>query len=216
MSPTPTPSPAPVTDSVLELAPVLPVVVVDDPADAVPMARALVAGGLRAVEVTLRTAGALEAIRAIGAEVPEAVVGAGTVVSPETVDAAVGAGARFLVSPACTETLLVSMRASAVPFLPGVSTASEVLALLEHGVREMKFFPAEAAGGAPYLKSLAGPLPQARFCPTGGVSPANAPAYLALPNVGCVGGSWMLPADAVAAKDWDRVERLAREAFGLR
>lgn len=145
MSPTPTPSPAPVTDSVLELAPVLPVVVVDDPADAVPMARALVAGGLRAVEVTLRTAGALEAIRAIGAEVPEAVVGAGTVVSPETVDAAVGAGARFLVSPACTETLLVSMRASAVPFLPGVSTASEVLALLEHGVREMKFFPAEAA-----------------------------------------------------------------------
>ncbi|MFD8238016.1 bifunctional 4-hydroxy-2-oxoglutarate aldolase/2-dehydro-3-deoxy-phosphogluconate aldolase [Streptomyces albidoflavus] len=216
MSPTPTPSPAPVTDSVLELAPVLPVVVVDDPADAVPMARALVAGGLRAVEVTLRTAGALEAIRAIGAEVPEAVVGAGTVVSPETVDAAVGAGARFLVSPACTETLLVSMRASAVPFLPGVSTASEVLALLEHGVREMKFFPAEAAGGAPYLKSLAGPLPQARFCPTGGVSPANAPAYLALPNVGCVGGSWMLPADAVAAKDWDRVERLAREASGLR
>ncbi|MFE0494030.1 bifunctional 4-hydroxy-2-oxoglutarate aldolase/2-dehydro-3-deoxy-phosphogluconate aldolase [Streptomyces albidoflavus] len=216
MSPTPTPSPAPVTDSVLELAPVLPVVVVDDPADAVPMARALVAGGLRAVEVTLRTAGALEAIRAIGAEVPEAVVGAGTVVSPETVDAAVGAGARFLVSPACTETLLVSMRASAVPFLPGVSTASEVLALLERGVREMKFFPAEAAGGAPYLKSLAGPLPQARFCPTGGVSPANAPAYLALPNVGCVGGSWMLPADAVAAKDWDRVERLAREASGLR
>ncbi|MER6057866.1 bifunctional 4-hydroxy-2-oxoglutarate aldolase/2-dehydro-3-deoxy-phosphogluconate aldolase [Streptomyces albidoflavus] len=216
MSPTPTPSPAPVTDSVLELAPVLPVVVVDDPADAVPMARALVAGGLRAVEVTLRTAGALEAIRAIGAEVPEAVVGAGTVVSPETVDAAVGAGARFLVSPACTETLLASMRASGVPFLPGVSTASEVLALLERGVREMKFFPAEAAGGAPYLKSLAGPLPQARFCPTGGVSPANAPAYLALPNVGCVGGSWMLPADVVAAKDWDRVERLAREASGLR
>ncbi|MEW2706422.1 bifunctional 4-hydroxy-2-oxoglutarate aldolase/2-dehydro-3-deoxy-phosphogluconate aldolase [Streptomyces koyangensis] len=216
MSPTPSPSPAPVTDSVLGLAPVLPVVVVDDPADAVPLARALVAGGLRAVEVTLRTARALDAIRAIGAEVPEAVVGAGTVVSPETVEAAVAAGARFLVSPACTETLLTSMKASGVPFLPGASTASEVLALLERGVREMKFFPAEAAGGAAYLKSLAGPLPQARFCPTGGVSPANAPAYLALPNVGCVGGSWMLPADAVAAKDWDRVERLAREASGLR
>ncbi|MEU2768956.1 MULTISPECIES: bifunctional 4-hydroxy-2-oxoglutarate aldolase/2-dehydro-3-deoxy-phosphogluconate aldolase [Streptomyces] len=216
MSPTPPPSPAPATDSVLELAPVLPVVVVDDPADAVPLARALVAGGMRAVEVTLRTAGALDAIRAIGAEVPEAVVGAGTVVSPRTVDAAVAAGARFLVSPACTETLLLAMRASGVPFLPGVSTASEVLTLLERGVREMKFFPAEAAGGAPYLKSLAGPLPQARFCPTGGVSPANAPAYLALPNVGCVGGSWMLPADALAAKDWDRVERLAREASRLR
>ncbi|MFD5185637.1 bifunctional 4-hydroxy-2-oxoglutarate aldolase/2-dehydro-3-deoxy-phosphogluconate aldolase [Streptomyces sp. NPDC058372] len=216
MSPTPLPSADPASASVLELAPVLPVVVVDDPADAVPLARALVAGGLRAVEVTLRTGGALDAIRAIAAEVPEAVVGAGTVVSPETVDAAVAAGARFLVSPAWTETLLAAMKASGVPFLPGVSTASEVLALLERGVREMKFFPAEAAGGAPYLKSLAGPLPQARFCPTGGVSPASAPEYLALPNVGCVGGSWMLPADALAAKDWNRVERLAREASGLR
>ncbi|MFD4987280.1 bifunctional 4-hydroxy-2-oxoglutarate aldolase/2-dehydro-3-deoxy-phosphogluconate aldolase [Streptomyces sp. NPDC058374] len=216
MSPTPLPSADPASASVLELAPVLPVVVVDDPADAVPLARALMAGGLRAVEVTLRTGGALDAIRAIAAEVPEAVVGAGTVVSPETVDAAVAAGARFLVSPAWTETLLAAMKASGVPFLPGVSTASEVLALLERGVREMKFFPAEAAGGAPYLKSLAGPLPQARFCPTGGVSPASAPEYLALPNVGCVGGSWMLPADALAAKDWNRVERLAREASGLR
>src|SRR5262249_19513250 len=125
-------------------------------------------------------------------------------------------GARFLVSPGWTDTLLAAMQASGVPFLPGVSTASEVVALLERGIREMKFFPAQAAGGTSYLKSLAGPLPQARFCPTGGIGPANAPEYLALPNVGCVGGTWMLPGDAVAAKDWARVERLAWEAAGLR
>ncbi|MEV5268696.1 keto-deoxy-phosphogluconate aldolase, partial [Streptomyces werraensis] len=118
--------------------------------------------------------------------------------------------------PGCTDALLAAMRAAGVPFLPGVSTASEVMALLERGVREMKFFPARAAGGTAYLKSLAGPLPQARFCPTGGIGPDTAPEYLALPNVGCVGGSWMLPEDAVAARDWDRVERLAREAAALR
>jgi 2-dehydro-3-deoxyphosphogluconate aldolase/(4S)-4-hydroxy-2-oxoglutarate aldolase len=127
----------------------------------------------------------------------------------------VAAGARFLVSPGWTDTLLDAMRASGVPFLPGVSTASEVVALLERGVSGMKFFPAEAAGGIPYLKSLAGPLPQARFCPTGGVSLASAPAYLGLPNVACVGGTWMLPADAVRAGDWARVAGLAREAAGL-
>ncbi|MGW0701295.1 bifunctional 4-hydroxy-2-oxoglutarate aldolase/2-dehydro-3-deoxy-phosphogluconate aldolase [Streptomyces sp. NPDC002867] len=202
--------------SVLDLAPVLPVVVIDDAADAVPLARALVAGGLPAIEVTLRTPGALDAIRAVAAEVPDAVVGAGTVVSPGSVDAAVVAGARFLVSPGWTDTLLAAMRGSGVPFLPGVSTASEVVALLERGVHEMKFFPAEAAGGTAYLRSLAGPLPGARFCPTGGVSLASAPAYLALPNVGCVGGTWMLPADALTARDWGRVETLAREAAGLR
>ncbi|MFI7386688.1 bifunctional 4-hydroxy-2-oxoglutarate aldolase/2-dehydro-3-deoxy-phosphogluconate aldolase [Streptomyces sp. NPDC049813] len=204
------------TSSVLDLAPVVPVVVVEEAADAVPLARALVAGGLPAIEVTLRTPAALGAIRAIAAEVPDAVVGAGTVISPANVADAVAAGARFLVSPGWTDTLLGAMRESGVPFLPGVSTTSEVVALLERGVSEMKFFPAEAAGGTAYLKSLAGPLPQARFCPTGGVSPANAPAYLALKNVGCVGGSWMLPADAVAAKDWARVETLAREAASLR
>jgi len=128
----------------------------------------------------------------------------------------VAAGARFLVSPGWTDVLLEAMRASGVPFLPGVSTTSEVVALLERGVREMKFFPAQAAGGTAYLRSLAGPLPQARFCPTGGIGPGDAPDYLALPNVGCVGGSWMLPADAVAARDWGRVEALAREAAGLR
>ncbi|MFI0810118.1 bifunctional 4-hydroxy-2-oxoglutarate aldolase/2-dehydro-3-deoxy-phosphogluconate aldolase [Streptomyces echinatus] len=201
--------------SVLDLAPVLPVVVLADAADAVPLARALVAGGLPAIEVTLRTPAALDAIRAISAEVPRAVVGAGTVITPEQVEACTTAGARFLVSPGWTQALLEAMRGSGVPYLPGVSTASEVVALLERGVREMKFFPAQAAGGTPYLRSLAGPLPQARFCPTGGIGPATAPEYLALPNVTCVGGSWMVPADAVAAGDWGRIEELARAAAGL-
>ncbi|MDX3088944.1 MULTISPECIES: bifunctional 4-hydroxy-2-oxoglutarate aldolase/2-dehydro-3-deoxy-phosphogluconate aldolase [Streptomyces] len=210
------PPPAALPASVLDLAPVLPVVVVDDAADAVPLARALVAGGLPAIEVTLRTPAALDAIRAVAEAVPDAVVGAGTVLTPAQVTRCVEAGARFLVSPGWTETLLAAMTASGVPFLPGVSTASEVVALLERGVTEMKFFPAEAAGGTAYLKSLAGPLPGVRFCPTGGIGPGTAPAYLALPNVGCVGGSWMVPADAVAAGDWARVERLAREAAALR
>ena len=201
--------------SVLDLAPVVPVVVVDDLADAVPLARALVAGGLPAIEVTLRTPVAVDAIRAIADEVPGAVVGAGTVITPDQVREVVAAGARFLVSPGWTDALLDAMRASGVPFLPGVSTTSEVVALLERGVREMKFFPAEAAGGTAYLKALAAPLPQARFCPTGGIGPGSAPEYLALPNVGCVGGSWMLPKDAVADRDWGRVESLARAAAAL-
>ncbi|WP_328909891.1 bifunctional 4-hydroxy-2-oxoglutarate aldolase/2-dehydro-3-deoxy-phosphogluconate aldolase [Streptomyces sp. NBC_00234] len=210
-------SPAPAAaPSVLDLAPVVPVVVLEDAADAVPLARALVAGGLPAIEVTLRTAAALDAIRAIAAEVPDAVVGAGTVISVRNVTDTVAAGARFLVSPGWTDTLLDAMKASGLPFLPGVSTTSEVVALLELGVTEMKFFPAEAAGGTAYLKALSAPLPQARFCPTGGISLASAPTYLALPNVGCVGGSWMVPGDAVAAKDWARVEQLAREASALR
>ncbi|MCX4484266.1 MULTISPECIES: bifunctional 4-hydroxy-2-oxoglutarate aldolase/2-dehydro-3-deoxy-phosphogluconate aldolase [Streptomyces] len=206
---------APSDASVLDLAPVVPVVVLHDAADAVPLARALVAGGLPAIEVTLRTPAALESIRAMAAEVPGAVVGAGTVISPEHVRDTVDAGARFLVSPGWTDALLEAMKASGVPFLPGVSTTSEVVALLERGVREMKFFPAEAAGGTAYLKALSAPLPQARFCPTGGITLASAPSYLALPNVGCVGGSWMVPGDAVAAKDWDRVARLAAEAAAL-
>ncbi|WP_393057461.1 bifunctional 4-hydroxy-2-oxoglutarate aldolase/2-dehydro-3-deoxy-phosphogluconate aldolase [Streptomyces sp. LN549] len=204
------------TSSVLDLAPVVPVVVLEDAADAVPLARALVAGGLPAIEVTLRTAAALDAIKAIAAEVPDAVVGAGTVISARNVSDTVAAGARFLVSPGWTDALLDAMKASGVPFLPGVSTTSEVVALLERGVTEMKFFPAEAAGGTAYLKALSAPLPQARFCPTGGISLASAPSYLALPNVGCVGGSWMVPGDAVAARDWSRVERLAAEAAALR
>ncbi|MDT0461474.1 bifunctional 4-hydroxy-2-oxoglutarate aldolase/2-dehydro-3-deoxy-phosphogluconate aldolase [Streptomyces gibsoniae] len=202
--------------SVLDVAPVLPVVVVTDAADAVPLARALVAGGLPAIEVTLRTPAALEAIRAAAAEVPGALVGAGTVLTPGQVGDCVAAGARFLVSPGWTDALLTAMQASGVPFLPGVSTTSEVVALLERGVTEMKFFPAQAAGGTAYLRSLAGPLPRARFCPTGGIGPVNAPDYLALPNVGCVGGTWMVPQDAIAARDWARIEGLAREAAALR
>lgn len=212
------PAPLPTSPSFLDLAagvPVVPVVVVDDPDDAVPLARALVAGGLPVVEVTLRTPGALEAIGAIVRAVPEAVVGAGTVITPGQVAEAVGAGARFVVSPGWTDVLLEAMRGSGAPFLPGVSTASEVVALLERGVREMKFFPAQAAGGTAFLKSLYGPLPQARFCPTGGIGAATAAEYLALPNVACVGGSWMVPADAVAARDWGRVEALARAAAGV-
>ncbi|MFI5792146.1 bifunctional 4-hydroxy-2-oxoglutarate aldolase/2-dehydro-3-deoxy-phosphogluconate aldolase [Streptomyces sp. NPDC051677] len=212
------PLPSSPAASVLDLAsaPVVPVVVVEDAADAVPLARALVAGGLAAIEVTLRTPAALDAIREISGAVPEAVVGAGTVITPEQVTACGAAGARFLVSPGWTDALLTAMRASGLPFLPGVSTTSEVVALLERGVREMKFFPAQAAGGTAYLRSLAGPLPQARFCPTGGIGPDNALDYLTLPNVGCVGGSWMVPADAVAARDWARIEGLARTASYLR
>jgi 2-dehydro-3-deoxyphosphogluconate aldolase/(4S)-4-hydroxy-2-oxoglutarate aldolase len=202
--------------SLLDIAPVVPVVVVADASDAVPLARALVAGGLPAIEVTLRTPAALDAIRAIADEVPDAVVGAGTVITPAQVGDCVAAGARFLVSPGWTDVLLAAMRESGLPFLPGVSTTSEVVALLERGVTEMKFFPAEAAGGTAYLTSLAGPLPRARFCPTGGIGPGNAPEYLSLPNVACVGGTWMLPADAIASRDWGRVEALAREAAGLR
>ncbi|MFC4058843.1 bifunctional 4-hydroxy-2-oxoglutarate aldolase/2-dehydro-3-deoxy-phosphogluconate aldolase [Planomonospora corallina] len=202
--------------SLLDIAPVVPVVVIDDVETAVPLARALVAGGLPVIEVTLRTACALEAIRRIADEVPGAVTGAGTVRSAADVDAAVEAGARFLVSPGSTASLVDAMAGSGVPFLPGTATASEVMALAERGVREMKFFPAEAAGGVPYLRSLGGPLPEVRFCPTGGIKPATAPDYLALPNVGCVGGTWLTPADALAAGDYARIEKLAAEAAALR
>jgi 2-dehydro-3-deoxyphosphogluconate aldolase / (4S)-4-hydroxy-2-oxoglutarate aldolase len=201
--------------SVLDLAPVLPVVVLDDVEDAVPLARALVAGGLPAIEVTLRTPAALASIQAIAHEVPDAMVGAGTVLTPDQVAAAQAAGARFLVSPGWTDRLLDAMRGSGLPFLPGVSTASEVLGLLERGVSDMKFFPAQAAGGTGYLKSLASPLPGARFCPTGGIDADRAPDYLALPNVACVGGTWMLPKEALRAKAWDEVTALARKAAAL-
>jgi 2-dehydro-3-deoxyphosphogluconate aldolase/(4S)-4-hydroxy-2-oxoglutarate aldolase len=202
--------------SLLDLAPVVPVVVVNDAETAVPLARALVSGGLPVIEITLRTAAALESIRRIAAEVPDAVVGAGTIRSAADVDAAVEAGSRFLVSPGTTPGLVDAMLASGVPFLPGVATASEAMTLFERGVHEMKFFPAEAAGGLPYLKSLGGPLPDVRFCPTGGITLSSAPSYLALSNVGCVGGSWLTPADALATGDYDRIEKLAAEAAALR
>lgn len=202
--------------SPLDLAPVLPVVVLQDKEAAVPLAGALVEGGLPAIEVTLRTPAAIGAIARIAAELPDAVVGAGTITTPRQADEAAAAGARFLVSPGSTPVLLDAMAATGLPFLPGTSTVSEVLAVLERGLTAMKFFPAEAAGGAPYLKAVAGPLPEARFCPTGGITPATAPEYLALPNVGCVGGSWLTPADVVARKDWDQITKLAAEAAGLR
>jgi 2-dehydro-3-deoxyphosphogluconate aldolase/(4S)-4-hydroxy-2-oxoglutarate aldolase len=202
--------------SLLSLAPVIPVVVIDDESAAVPMARALVAGGLPVIEVTLRTPAGLGAIKRIAQEVPDAVVGAGTVLTPADVAAAVGAGSRFLVSPGCTPGLLEPMLGSGVPVLPAAATASEVMTLLERGLTYAKFFPAKPAGGVPYLKSLAGPLPMVRFCPTGGIDLAGAPEFLALPNVVCVGGSWLTPADAVATGDWGRVEQLAREAAALR
>ncbi|GAA2868330.1 bifunctional 4-hydroxy-2-oxoglutarate aldolase/2-dehydro-3-deoxy-phosphogluconate aldolase [Streptosporangium fragile] len=202
--------------SLLDIAPVVPVVVIDDLETAVPLARALVAGGLPVIEVTLRTPVGLEAIRRIAAEVPEAVVGAGTVRTPADVAASVDAGSKFLVSPGTTPALVDAFEASGVPFLAGVATASEVMALAERGVTEMKFFPAEAAGGLPYLKALGGPLPQVRFCPTGGIKLATAPDYLALPNVGCVGGTWLTPAEALATGDYARIEKLAAEAAALR
>ena len=202
-------------EPVLDVVPVMPVVVPDRVEDAVPVARALVAGGLPAIELTLRTPVALDAMRAIAEEVPEILLGAGTIVSPAQADQAVAAGAQFLVSPGSTPRLLDAMLATGVPFLPGTASVSEALAVLEAGVSEMKFFPAEAAGGAPYLKSIASPLPAARFCPTGGITAASAPSYLALPNVGCVGGSWLTPADAIAAGDWARITELASAAAAL-
>jgi len=212
------PAPALLRDSggsLLSLVPVVPVVVLDDLDHAVPVARALVAGGLPVIELTLRTPVALDAIAAIAAEVPEILVGAGTITSPELVSRAVEAGAQFLVSPGTTPGLLREMAGSGVPFLPGTATVSEAMTVLEAGFSEMKFFPAEASGGAAYLTSLASPLPAARFCPTGGITAASAPSYLSLPNVGCVGGSWLTPGDALAAGDWDRVAALAAEAAAL-
>lgn len=193
----------------------MPVVVIDDVATAVPVARALVAGGLPAIELTLRTPVALDAVRAIASEVPEILLGAGTVTTPQQAADAAAAGARFLVSPGATPSLLSAMADTGLPHLPGTATASEVLAILEAGITEMKFFPAEPAGGTAYLKALSGPLPAARFCPTGGIRPDTAAAYLALPNVGCVGGTWLTPPDAITARDWVQIEGLARKAAAL-
>jgi 2-dehydro-3-deoxyphosphogluconate aldolase/(4S)-4-hydroxy-2-oxoglutarate aldolase len=201
---------------VMHDAPVIPVIVIDDAACAVPLARALVAGGIRMLEVTLRTPAALESIRAIAREVPEAVVGAGTLREARDATAAAQAGARFAVSPGFTVALSRACRDQGLPLLPGVATGSEILQAQEEGHVALKFFPAMQAGGAAMLKAWAGPFPDLRFCPTGGVTPAHARELLALPNVACVGGSWLTPADAVAAGDWARITALAREAAGLR
>lgn len=203
------------SSSLLSLAPVVPVVVIDRLADAVPVAEALVAGGLPVIELTLRTPVALDAIRAIASSVPAITVGAGTVTSPGLAEEAHDAGAQFLVSPGATPSLLAGMHDTGLPFLPGTATVSEVLAALEAGCTELKFFPAEASGGTAYLASLSSVVPAARFCPTGGITAASAPAYLALANVGCVGGSWITPASVLAAGDWARVTALAAEAARL-
>ncbi len=202
------------TAKVCALAPVIPVLVVDDADLAEGLAAALVAGGLPALEVTLRTPAALDAIRAMAA-VEGGVVGAGTLLTEADVEAAKAAGASFGVSPGATERLLDAAEANDLPLLPGAATASEAMALLERGYSVQKFFPAEAAGGAPTLKSLAAPLPRIRFCPTGGVTPGNAASYLSLPNTLCVGGSWVAPNEAVAARDWATVTALATEAATL-
>ncbi|GAB91470.1 bifunctional 4-hydroxy-2-oxoglutarate aldolase/2-dehydro-3-deoxy-phosphogluconate aldolase [Gordonia rhizosphera] len=198
--------------SLLNLSPVIPVVVIDHVEDAVPVAQALVAGGIPIIELTLRTPVALSAIERIAGEVPEIYVGAGTIVDADQAKRAAEAGAQFLVSPGSTPTLLSAMTDTGLPHLPGVSTVSEVLTAMESGYTELKFFPAEFAGGVDYLKAIRGPIPDARFCPTGGITPALAPRYLELPNVGCVGGSWITPKDAVTSKNWARISELAAAA----
>jgi 2-dehydro-3-deoxyphosphogluconate aldolase / (4S)-4-hydroxy-2-oxoglutarate aldolase len=202
--------------TVLHASPVMPVIVLENVADAVPLARALVAGGIRVLEVTLRTAAALESIRAIAEQVPDAILGAGTVVNPADLAAAAAAGASFAVSPGATPELLRAGRESAIPLLPGVMTPSDVIAAVAAGYTAMKLFPAAQAGGMGMLKALAGPFPQVRFCPTGGIDSASAPAFLALPNVACVGGSWLTPVDRVRAGDWAAITELARAAAALR
>jgi 2-dehydro-3-deoxyphosphogluconate aldolase/(4S)-4-hydroxy-2-oxoglutarate aldolase len=197
-------------------APVIPVLTIDRLADAVPLARALVRGGLPVLEITFRTGAALEALAAIAREVPEAVVGAGTVLDAAQLRQALSAGARFGVSPGCTPALAAAVKTAGLSFLPGVQTVSEALALKEQGFRLLKFFPADAAGGTTWLKAVAAPLAGLRFCPTGGIGIETAPTYLALPNVACVGGSWVAPRDAIAAGDWSRIEHLAKAAAALK
>ncbi|GAA0773781.1 2-dehydro-3-deoxy-phosphogluconate aldolase [Roseibium denhamense] len=202
-------------EKVMTAAPVIPVLIVEDPKKAVPMAEALVRGGLPSIEITLRTARALEAIKAVADNVEGAIVGAGTVLNASQYEAAVKAGSKFIVSPGATDTLLDAAASHDVPLLPGAATASEVMFLLERGYERLKFFPAEQAGGAAYLKSLSSPLAGAKFCPTGGVSLEKAPDYLKLPNVLCVGGSWIADAKAIAAEDWSGIETRAKAAAAL-
>jgi len=200
----------------LSISPVMPVVVLERLADAVPLARSLWAGGIGVLEVTLRTPVALAAVRAIRDAIPEICVGVGTVTTADELAQAIDAGAGFAVSPGATSQLLEAARASALPFVPGVMSASEVMAARDAGFDTLKLFPARAAGGVALLKALAGPFPDVMFCPTGGIDLDSAPAYLALSNVGCVGGSWLAPAAALASGDWPAIEALARGARGLR
>jgi len=199
-------------DAILRRAPVLPVLAIDCLDDAVPLARALVEGGLPVLEVTLRTEAALAAIRRIVDEVPDAIVGAGTVLGAADLGAVAAAGAAFAISPGATEALYIAARAVSIPWIPAIASASELMRGLEHGHRRFKFFPAEAAGGVAALKAFAGPFAQAMFCPTGGIDAGSAPRYRALANVITVGGSWMVPKDALEGRDWNRITALARQA----
>jgi len=202
--------------SLLNGQPVIPVLKIANVADAVPLARALSRGGLRAIEITLRTADALEAIRRVAAEVEEAVVGAGTILDARQFDEAARAGSKFIVSPGVTSQLLDAAKDSPVPLLPGAITPGEIMAAREAGLRFLKFFPAEQSGGIASLKAFASPLADVKFCPTGGITAKNAADYLGLPNVLCVGGSWVAPDDLIKAGKWDEIEALAREASKLK
>lgn len=201
---------------VLSAQPVMPVVAVDSAAEAVHLARALAKGGLKAIEITLRTPAALDAIKAVADEVPETVCGAGTVLNPKQFEQALAAGAKFVVSPGATVELLDAAKGASAPLLPGAATPSELMAMLEEGYQVLKFFPAEQLGGIAYLKALAPVFQGITFCPTGGVSMANVRDYLALPNIVCVGGSWVAPKAVVAAGNWEEITRLATEAAALR
>ncbi len=200
---------------IMSISPIVPVMVINNVDHAVPLARALVKGGLKVLEITLRTPAALESIRRIKAEVPDAVVGAGTIINVETLNKAIDAGAEFIVSPGTTDTMIDAALATGVPLLPGIANPSEAMRLLEKGITEMKFFPAEAAGGVPMLKSIGAPIPQISFCPTGGISQKNVKDYFKLANVACVGGSWMCAANLVDSENWDEITRLSAEAIEL-
>jgi len=200
---------------IMNSSPIVPVMVINNVEHAVPLAKALVKGGITTLEITLRTEAALESITRIKAEVPEATVGAGTIINIETLNKAIAAGAEFIVSPGTTDAMIDAAIATGVPLLPGIANPSDAMRLLEKGITEMKFFPAEAAGGIPMLKSIGAPIPQITFCPTGGVSQKNVKDYYNLPNVACVGGSWMCAANLVDSENWDEITRLSAEAIEI-
>ncbi|MEW9796703.1 bifunctional 4-hydroxy-2-oxoglutarate aldolase/2-dehydro-3-deoxy-phosphogluconate aldolase [Alteromonas sp. CYL-A6] len=197
---------------IFEAGPVVPVLVIHDEENAVPLAKALLAGGIKVLEVTLRTPVALNVIRRIAEEVPEALIGAGTVTNAQQLKEVTEAGAKFAISPGMTADLLKAGMEGSIPLIPGISSISDLMTGKDAGYTFLKFFPAEASGGVKAIKSISGPFPDVRFCPTGGIGPANYRDYLALPNVMCVGGSWVAPDDAIAAKDWDRITQLAKDA----
>jgi 2-dehydro-3-deoxyphosphogluconate aldolase / (4S)-4-hydroxy-2-oxoglutarate aldolase len=203
-------------DDVMKLSPVMPVVTIEDAAHAEPLARVLLVSGVRTIEVTLRTPAALDAIKAIAKNAPEMIVGAGTVLTIADLDAAIEAGARYALSPGATPKLMKAARNAKIPFVPGVASSSEIMRGLDLGYTHFKFFPAEQLGGVAALKAQHGPLPNAKFCPTGGISADKASSYLALPNVLCVGGSWIAPADKIKTQDWNAIEAAARQAASLR